>query len=190
MIHVPVNLASEPFRRDRPLLVGSVVVAIALIVTLFIQIGLILSERAEAADTRFALERVNTQVTRLGAQQAALDATLRKPENAEVLERSIFLNDIIQHKAISWTKVFADLDKVMPYNVRLVSVRLPQVDSQNRVLMDMVVGADDPAPILQFMDKLEKSPQFSPVRLATQIPPSQTDKLWKFRISVDYAQKL
>ena len=78
----------------------------------------------------------------------------------------------------------------MPYNVRLVSVRLPQVDSQNRVLMDMVVGADDPAPILQFMDKLEKSPQFSPVRLATQIPPSQTDKLWKFRISVDYAQKL
>lgn len=190
MIHVPVNLASEPFRRDRPVLVGSVAAGIVLIVLLLIQIGLIVSERAEAADTRVALEKVNAQVTRLGAQQAALDATLRKPENSEVLERSLFLNDIIQHKAISWTKVFADLEKVMPYNVSLVSVRLPQVDSQNRVLLDMVVGADEPAPVLKFFKRLEESPQFGATTLLTQIPPSQTDKLWKYRMSVNYAQKL
>lgn len=190
MIRVPVNLASEPFRRDRPMLVASVLVSIVLIVTLLIQIGLILSQRAESADIRAALERVNTQVTRLGGEQAKLDATLRKPENAEVLERSLFLNDIIEHKAISWTRIFADLEKVMPYNLRLVSVRLPQVDSQDRVLLDMVVGADDQAPALQFFDHLRDSPQFGDPSLLTSIPPSQTDKLWKYRVSVNYAQKL
>ncbi len=41
-----------------------------------------------------------------------------------MLERSLFLNTLIERKAISWTKIFADLEKVLPYNVRLVSVRL------------------------------------------------------------------
>ena len=50
-----------------------------------------------------------------------------------MLERSLFLNTLIERKAISWTKIFADLEKVMPYNVRLVSVRLPEVDSHNQV---------------------------------------------------------
>lgn len=190
MINVPINLASEPFRRDRPMLVASALVGIALIVTLLIQIGMILSERAEAADTRVALERVNAQVTRLGAEQAKLDATLHKPENAEVLERSVFLNDIIEHKSISWTRIFGDLEKVMPYNVRLVQVRLPQVDSHNRVLLDMVIGSDQPDPALQFLDHLEKNPQFGSLTLLSSIPPSQTDKLWKYRVSVNYAQKL
>ena len=178
MINVPVNL------------VGSVAVGIALIITLLTQIGMILSQRAEAADTRTALEKVNAQVTRLGAEQAKLDATLHRPENAEVLERSVFLNDIIQHKSISWTRIFADLEKVMPYNVRLVQVRLPQVDSQNRVLLDMVVGAEDQAPVQQFFDRLADSPQFGAMTLMNSIPPSKTDPLWKYRMSVNYAQKL
>jgi Tfp pilus assembly protein PilN len=190
MINVPVNLASEPFRRDRPMLVASAGVGVSLIVTLLIQIGLILSERAQAADTRIALEKVNAQVTRLGIEQAKLDATLHKPENAEVLERSVFLNNIIQHKSISWTRIFADLEKVLPYNVRVIQVRLPQVDSQNRVLLDMVVGADDPTPIQQFFKRIEDSPQFGSMTLLSSTPPSQTDKLWKYRMSVNYAQKL
>ncbi len=39
----------------------------------------------------------------------------------------------------------------MPYNVRLVSVRLPEVDSNNQVLLDMVVGAKDVPPILELL---------------------------------------
>ena len=78
----------------------------------------------------------------------------------------------------------------MPYNVRLVSVRLPQIDSQNQVLLDMVVGADDFGPVLSLLKKLEASPQFGPTTVVNSIPPSQTDKLWKYRVSVNYAQKL
>jgi len=32
-----------------------------------------------------------------------MDAVLHQPENASVLERSVFLNDLIYHKAISWS---------------------------------------------------------------------------------------
>ena len=56
---------------------------------------------------------------------------LRKPENAEVLERSVFLNALLVRKGISWTRIFADLEKVLPHNVRIIQIH-PSVDAQNR----------------------------------------------------------
>jgi type IV pilus assembly protein PilN len=190
MIRTNINLATDPFRRDRPMLVASVAAAALLALMLLVSVGIIVSERHQAKDTRALLDRLETQTAKIAAEQNKLDATLHKPENAEVLERSLFLNSLIERKAISWTRIFADLEKVMPANVRLVSVRLPQVDSRNQVLLDMVVGADDPAPVLQLFKKLEDAPQFGPTSLVNSIPPSQTDKLWKYRVSVNYAQKL
>src|SRR5271155_3776380 len=161
-IHVPINLASEPFRRDRSILVASAVLGVALVALLGFQISTIVHERHQAADIRVTLDRLTAQLRTIASQQAKLNGTLRRPENAEVLERSLFLNTLIDRKAISWSKIFSDLEKVMPYNVRLVSVRLPEVDLQNEVLLDMVVGAEDVQPVLQLLRKLEGSPQFGP----------------------------
>ena len=69
-------------------------------------------------------------------------------------------------------------------------MRLPQVDSQNQVLLDMLVGAEEPAPVLALLKRLEASPQFGPTSMVSSTPPSQTEKLWKYRVSVSYAQKL
>lgn len=189
-MRVPINLASEPFRRDRPLLVGSAALAVVLTLLLIYQVGAIVSGRHQAADIRIAIERENTQLQAIAAQQAKLNATLRRPENAEVLERSLFLNTLIERKAISWTKIFADLEKVMPYNVRLVSVRLPEVDSNNQVLLDMVVGAKDVPPILELFKRLEGSPQFGDTSVQSSAPPSQTDPFYRYHFTVTYAQKL
>jgi hypothetical protein len=189
-LRVPINLASEPFRRDRPLMVGSAALAIVLALLLIYQVIAILSERHQAADIRIAIDRQSTHLQAIGAQQAKLNATLRRPENSEVLERSLFLNTLIERKAISWTKIFADLEKVMPYNVRLVSVRLPEVDSNNQVLLDMVVGAKDVPPILDLLKRLEGSPQFGPTSVQSSSPPSQTDPFFRYHVMVTYAQKL
>ena len=189
-IRIPVNLASDPFRRDRPILVASTAAAILLLAILIVQIGAIVSARSQAAETRTMLDKLDRQLSVVKTDQAKLDGTLSKPENAEVLDRSQFLNSLIERKSISWTRIFSDLEKVVPYNVRLVAVRLPQVDSQNQVLLDMVVGADSPGPVLELLKRLETSPQFGPTSVVNSLPPSQTDKLWKYRVSVSYAQKL
>ncbi len=189
-IRVPINLASEPFRRDRPTLVGLSAVAVAAVLLLVFQVTRIVSERNQAADTLVTIARLNAQMRTVDAEQAKLNATLRRPENAVVLERSVFLNELIERKAISWTKIFADLEKVMPYNVRLVSVRLPEVDSQNEVLLDMFVGAKEVPPVLELLKRLEASPQFGPTSVINSAPPSQTDPFFRFHVSVRYAQKL
>lgn len=189
-IRVPINLASEPFRRDRPVLVGLSALAIATALLLGVQAMRIVSERHQAAATRVEINRLSARIRTIDAEQNQLNATLRKPENAAVLERSVFLNTLIERKAISWTRIFADLEKVMPYNVRLVSVRLPDVNTQNEVLLDMFVGAKEVPPVLEFLKRLEASPQFGPTSVLNSAPPSQTDPYFRFHVSVRYAQKL
>ncbi|HLG96279.1 MAG TPA: hypothetical protein VKX49_08205 [Bryobacteraceae bacterium] len=189
-IRVPINLASEPFRRDRPVLVGLSALAIAASLLLAIQGMRIVSQRHQAAATRVEINRLSARIRTIDAEQNKLNATLRKPENAAVLERSVFLNTLIDRKSISWTKIFADLEKVMPYNVRLVSVRLPDVNTQNEVLLDMFVGAKEVPPVLEFLKRLEASPQFGPTSVLNSAPPSQTDPYYRFHVSVRYAQKL
>jgi Tfp pilus assembly protein PilN len=189
-IRVPINLAREPFRRDRPALVGLVAAAVVSALLLVFLLMRMVSERHEAADTRATISRLNAQIRALDADQAKLNALLRKPENAVVLERSVFLNTLIDRKAISWTKIFADLDKVMPWNVRLMSVRLPEVNTSNEVLLDMFVGAKEVAPVLEFLKRLESSPQFGPTSVLNSAPPSLNDPFYRFHVSVRYAQKL
>jgi type IV pilus assembly protein PilN len=189
-IQVPINLASEPFRRDRQVLVASAALAVLLIILLGWQLITINSKRHQSADIQVRINRLNAQLRTITGEQAKLNATLRKPENAEVLERSVFLNTLIDRKSISWTRIFADLEKVMPPTVRLVSVRLPEVDTQNEVQLDMLIGAKEVLPLLELVKRLEASPQFGPTNVQTSQPPSQTDPSYRYHVTVSYAQKL
>jgi hypothetical protein len=189
-IRIPINLASEPFRRDRPILVASIALAALLALLLATQVFSIYSDRREAARTMRVIHGLQTQARSIDGEQSKYGATLRQPENAEVLERSLFLNTLIERKSISWTKIFADLEKVMPEKVRLVSVRLPQINTRNQVLLDMLVGAADPTPVLDLLRKLDSAPQFGPATVQNSTPPSQTEPLYRYHVSVSYAQKL
>jgi type IV pilus assembly protein PilN len=170
------------------MLAASLLVALLMAGTLIMQVWLILAERDQMRDTRGNIASLESKLNSLRGEQAKLDAVVRRPENAEVLDRSVFLNTLLLRKAISWTKVFSDLETVMPHNVRLISIRLPQITSQNEVQLDMVVGAQTGEPVLQFLMRLENSPMFGAIALSTSSPPSQTDPLYKYRLSVNYAQ--
>jgi len=186
---IPLNLASEPFRRDRPLLVGSAFAALLLILVLVLQVMTILREREVAAEARQTLAGLNREVAQVNQKIAALEAGLRKPANAAVLERSAFLNILLLRKGISWTRLFSDLEEVFPHNVRLVTVR-PMVTDASDVQLEMVVGAQAPEPVIQLLKELEGSPLFSRTELLSSAPPTQNDPLYRYRVSVSYAQKL
>ena len=189
-MNIPINLSSEPFRRDRPLIVGSSVAAVLLTALLGVMIFLILSDRRNMKDARQAVDRLSSDSKNLALEQFKLDGILRQPANAEVLQRSLLLNTLIDRKSISWTRIFEDLEKVMPYNVRLISVRLPQINSRNEVQLDMVVGSQTPEPVFDLLRKLQESPLFGPATVPSSAAPSQNQPLFQYRVSVSYAQKL
>ena len=186
---IPINLASQPFRRDRAMLAASMAVSLVLVATLGALISLIMADRAQLADVRSDVDGLNRQIRAATAEQERLDAVLRKPENAEVLETSVLLNSLLYRKGISWTRIFSDLEKTVPYNVKVLAIR-PSVNSANQVMLDMTVGADSAEPVIQLYKALEESPLFGSVMEHSSLPPTQSDPLYRYRITVIYAQKL
>jgi type IV pilus assembly protein PilN len=189
-MRVPINLASEPFRRDRAMVVASSVCAVLLTILLGGLTYLVIAERHRAASTRVAVARLSNEVRSMAAQQAKLDATLRQPANASILERSLLLNALVDRKSVSWTRIFADLEQVLPLNVRVIQVRLPQIDARNQVLLDMVIGAQGPGPVIEFLRNLQASPRFGPATVHNSASPTDNEPLYRYRVSVNYAQKL
>jgi len=188
-MRIPVNLASEPFRRDRPIIVGTIAVSVLLVILLGIFISLAVSERNRAKEARGLIAKVDSQLRAMSTEQSKLEAVLRKPENAEVLDRSVFANQLLLRKGVSWTRIFNDLEKVLPHDVRLVSVR-PQLNGPNDLLLDMEVGTANGEAVGPFIRNLETSPMFGSTTMHSSRPPSQSDPLYKYRVSVTYAQKL
>lgn len=185
---IQINLSSEPFRRDRPWIVATVALSSLLLVTLVALTYLAFTGREEGIEARIEVNKAREQLAALTAQSNALQQQLYRPENAEVIERSVFLNQLLLRKGISWTRIFGDLEKVLPGKVRVIQVR-PQITSRNDVYLEMDVASESAAPVITMLERMEASEQFGATHVATWLPPSQTEPMYRYRINVNYAQK-
>lgn len=190
-----INLASEPLRRDRPILVASTALAVALLILLGVQLYHVSAATDEGNQTSAAIVTVQAELGRLASQRSRLSAVLEEPENAAVLERSLFLNELLTRKGISWTLIFSDLEEVLPYNVKIIQVR-PKVSQNaedgidNEILLDMVVAAESSDPVIEMIRALESSSLFGATSVSTLSPPTQADPLHRFQISARYDREL
>lgn len=190
-----INLASKPFGRERAENVLLAAICGALICSLFVLTVLFLHTRSRAADLRKQIDAENRTLHGLQVQQQRYSTILRRPENADVFSQSVFLNELIARRGVSWTRVFQDLGTVLPANMRLIAIRLPQVPQEdaagtNRVQLDMVVESEKPQTIVSLLKNLQESNLFGAAATMTQTPPTQNDPYFKFRVTVPYAQKL
>ena len=184
-----INLASQPFRRDRAMIAASLGVIAVLVVTLGALLLFMQQDAQQLAGLHQSIARLDRQVSTASKEQARLDGIMRQPQNASVLEWSALINTLIYHKAISWSKLLADLEKTLPYNVKVVQIH-PAIDSQNRVRLEMVLGSDKAGPLTEAIRALENSSAFGTVTPNTMSPPTQAEPLYRFRLTVNYAQKL
>lgn len=166
-MRVSVNLATKPFVNLRPFLImtglfgGLVVVATAL--TLFLGI----SHWNEYAEARAKLNNLETKRLGLYAEQRTLVEELSRPQPHALLERKLFLDDLILQRQLSWIELFFDLQEHMPERVRIVSLS-PTLREDGGLLLEMRVGAGSPADLISFLSKLEEGSQFQNVILRNQ----------------------
>ena len=78
-MRIRVNLASEPFRRDRPLVAASIAVGVALTGVLAMLISLAILERGTVAETRQGIARLERQMQQMAQEQGQMEAALRRP---------------------------------------------------------------------------------------------------------------
>jgi Tfp pilus assembly protein PilN len=186
-MRIALNLSSEPFRRDRPMVAASVATGVFLTGLLALLVFLAVVERDQATEARQEIAALRKGVAALNREQAQLAGLLQRPENLAVLDRVLFINTLLYRKGISWTKVFSDVEGVLPHNVRLVSIR-PQVDSRNEIFLTMVVGSQTQPPVIEMLKRLEDSPLFGSVEVHSWLPPGQSEPLYRYQVSVNYGR--
>lgn len=183
------NLASEPFARKRPILVATGFLSVVLLASLGLLIYLNVANRWEARETRERIAVLQSELAEIQNQRAQYEAVLHDPRYAEALEQTVFVNLLILRKGVSWTRLFDDLGTVLPYNVRIARVR-PQVTPDNQVFLDMDVSAETGEPVIQMLRRMEGSSLFGPTEIHTTIAPTESEPNYRYRISVNYSQKL
>jgi type IV pilus assembly protein PilN len=189
-----INLASQPFGRERAQIAALAGVCALLSVSLLVFVGLIMKERSQVSTLHRSIRTEQQQLAALDRQQNQFQSIIARPANADVFSKSVFYNELIARRAVSWTRVFEDLGHVLPRNVQLISLRLPQVvgsseRDQNHLELNMLVGTQQPAAILQLLKNFESSQLFGAYSVQSQQPPTQNDPLFRYTLTVPYVQK-
>lgn len=192
-----LNIASQPFRRERAQLTGEFGLCGLLTISALFLAGMVWHSHATVAHLRNSIDADSQTLASLQNQQQKFTSVLARPENAQVFSNSAFLNQLIARRGLSWSRIFTDLDKVLPADIRLLAIRLPQIAEQdasgvNRVQLDMVVGTTQPAQFITLLKRLEEADNFGSTSVVSSTPPTAngSDPYFKYRLTVAYAQKL
>jgi hypothetical protein len=157
-----LNLSTRPFPAYRLVNVALFLVfAVLLVITVWQAYGF-LRFSAMARDIRDTERNVRAEAESLGNHVAALASKLDRPEASAKLTEIGFLNGLIARKDLSWTRLFADLEDMVPDSVHLVSLR-PDIGENGSVILHLDVIGRSIADVSRFIEALERSPEFENV---------------------------
>jgi hypothetical protein len=154
-----LNLATAPQANHRPFLAYS-----ALIGTLGILALAVLSLAAFKSwhanrELSAEMARSETSIRKDQERQRALASNFREQSSEQILDRSAFLNSLIDERSFPWTKIFMDLEETLPPGVRVVSIAPRLVDGRAEVTLEIGAATDEGK--IQFLQAIEKSKMFS-----------------------------
>ena len=154
-----INLASQPYEAARQFRqrMGAVVAALALVAAALV--GYIVYQRVQSRAINQQLSEAHREIDNLNREEAQARAILNKPENRDVADRSEFLNQLFERKALSWTRVFTEMERIMPPNLHVVSMK-PEYNKTNDLTLRVVVATGSRGRAVELVRRMEKSNHF------------------------------
>ena len=186
-MRIDINLATRPYEDSGPLWLrwGGALAALSLFTLILLYSAL--SGWAAARKDHGLIEERQQQIAARDLQKAKAEETLNLPANRGTRDRAEFLNDLFLRKAFSWTKVFEDLERVMPPRLHVVSIH-PDKASDNQLKIKLVVAGESRDRALELVRKMEGSQRFRQTQIeqeSTQAGQTPGDNV-QFDISALY----
>jgi type IV pilus assembly protein PilN len=158
-MRLDINLASRPYEDAQAFWRRwGMGLGIMGLLTLLI-LGFTLWKWHKAAKDRNELSSLEQNIAMLDAKLAHSEEVLNRPENRTLREQSNYLNSLFQQKAFSWTKVFEDLERVMPPRLHVVSIK-PETNQDNQLEIKLTVAGESRDRALDLVRKMEDSQHF------------------------------
>jgi type IV pilus assembly protein PilN len=179
-MRLDINLASQPYEDSRQFwmrwgtAVGVVGVLTLVLLTLTITGWFNARRDRKAMTDKRALIAERDQI------RANAEDFLNRPENRTTRDTSQFLNELIERKAFSWTRVLENLERVMPARVHLVSIS-PGLDEENQLSLKMTVAGDSRERAIALAQRMEDSKRFAQTHIlsgrSTQSTTGDTEQI-------------
>ena len=186
-MRIDINLATQPYEDSRNFWIywGT---GLGLMGLLTLLLGyLAISGFVQASHERAKIAGLQKEIAAYDQEKSSAEAMLSRPENRVVRDRSRFLNDLFLRKAFSWTKVFEDLERVMPAHLHVVSIH-PDMSKDNNLELKLVVAGESREQALDLVRKMEGSQRFKQTQIESErseVEPTNGDRV-RFDISALY----
>jgi len=191
MMKFTVNLARRPSENlRRAWVVWGGMLAVLSAVLFVLASGVIVSAWNNRRIHRQESE-VQHRMAPLRRREQVLDVQLQNPQVKAALAHSQYLNQLIDRKAVSWTRLFERLETLMPADLQLISIR-PQKQA-GKAGVDMIVGGRTLQPAINFVSHLEAAPDFSSAQVLREgrnTNTTQPETQVRVEIQADYQPDL
>jgi type IV pilus assembly protein PilN len=144
---------------------GTAVIALGLLTLVLLAADI--TGWVNARRDRAALAQKRAMIAERDRIRANAERVLSLPENRSTRDQSQFLNELIERKAFSWTRVLENLEKVMPPRVHLISIN-PQLDEDNQLGLKMTVAGDSRDRAIELARRMEESRRFSQTDIVSE----------------------
>lgn len=160
------NLATRPFYNDRAITLA--IAGVALLVAVWTAVNTIelMSLTRRRGTIQGRVEQYRAEAARISAEAAARQQGIDRASLTQLAGSAREANALIDERSFSWTTLLGLLEKVMPMDVRLVSVS-PRVE-KGVLLVTMTVVAREFSDVAAFIDALVETGAFSDVAPAEQ----------------------
>jgi len=166
-MRIDINLASQPYEDARRFWMrwGTAVGALGL-VTLAL-LALDVTGWMNARRDREDMAQKRTMIADRDQTRTNAERILSLPQNRTTRDESQFLNQLIERKAFSWTRVLESLEKVMPPRVHVVSIS-PQLNEDNELALKMTVAGDSLDRAIELARRMEESRRFAQTQITRE----------------------
>ena len=180
-----LNLASKPFSNRIVPWALTVIILFVSLIGLLIVVQLTTTTRKEA-------NQVQAQITQLKQrEQGMLEAAKQvqqsfTPEQQQALPAA---HELVDRKSFSWSRLLADLESVLPSNVKVsrIAVRdVTRADGQTIAQLDLAVFATDPSTISQMITDWQQGGVFLAELRVQNLQKGRGEKGTEYELAVTY----
>ena len=166
-MRLDINLASQPYEDARQFwLRWGTALGMVVVFTLAL-LTLTASGWYAARRDRATLASLRSAIAERDTTRKRAEDFLSRPDNRTMREQSQFLNELIERKSFSWTRVLEDLEKVMPSGVHLVSIH-PELDADNQLALKLTVAGTSRDRALELARRMEESQRFAQTQIVAE----------------------
>ena len=177
-----LNLASRPYRNERPFIAVVVVSSLLIAFLTLMNFDSWYRYRNETQTTRAKIASLEQQAEQERVRTEAVNQKIRGVDVKLLAKQTQFANTQLAQRAFSWSELLDHLERVLPDYVRIETI-IPSFSPNGLVHLTLQCVARDGDGLVNTLNRLNRNEHFS-----NPFPTNEdhTDQGYRFTIGVDY----